>query len=85
MLPINLKIMCALAGATLPLFAIIFGDIINALGGSPTVEQLVHQVNKVLALHVLCEPGSDMPSSDLESVGEAVKYHDHDVLLHAQL
>lgn len=35
------------AGATLPMFAIIFGDIINALGGSPTVAQLVHQVNKV--------------------------------------
>ena len=35
------------AGATLPMFSIIFGDIINALGGSPTIAELVHQVNKV--------------------------------------
>ena len=36
-----------LAGATLPMFSIIFGDVINALGGSPTIAELVHQVNKV--------------------------------------
>ena len=35
------------AGATLPMFSIIFGDVLNALGGSPTIEELVHQVNKV--------------------------------------
>lgn len=36
-----------LAGATLPMFSIIFGDVINALGGSPSIAELVHQVDKV--------------------------------------
>lgn len=42
-----------LAGATLPMFSIIFGDVINALGGSPTIAELVHQVNKVPKLPLL--------------------------------
>ena len=30
------------------MFSIIFGNVLNALGGSPTVAELVHQVNKVI-------------------------------------
>lgn len=54
------------AGATLPLFAVIFGDIINALGGSPTIAELVHQVNKVHAvalqvvLHHVCSDSASV-------------------------
>lgn len=29
------------------MFSIIFGNVIDALGGSPTIAQLVHEVNKV--------------------------------------
>ncbi|KAA6419418.1 MAG: ATP-binding cassette transporter [Trebouxia sp. A1-2] len=36
-----------IAGATLPMFSVIFGAVINALGGSPTIAELVHQVDKV--------------------------------------
>ncbi len=43
--PNRLWALCA--GATLPMFSIIFGDVIDALGGSPTTAELVHQVNKV--------------------------------------
>lgn len=35
------------SGATLPMFSIIFGNVLDALGGSPTIAALVHQVNKV--------------------------------------
>ncbi|KAL0036182.1 hypothetical protein WJX79_007336 [Trebouxia sp. C0005] len=37
----------AVNGATLPMFSVIFGAVINALGGSPTIAELVHQVDKV--------------------------------------
>jgi len=29
------------------MFSVIFGAVINALGGSPTIAELVHQVDKV--------------------------------------
>ena len=29
------------------MFSVVFGDLIDALGGSPTIAQLVHEVNKV--------------------------------------
>ena len=39
-----------ISGATLPMFSIIFGNVLDALGGSPTIAALVHQVNKVSML-----------------------------------
>ena len=40
----------AASGATFPMFSIIFGDVLDALGGSPTIAALVSQVNKVALL-----------------------------------
>lgn len=33
------------------MFSIIFGEVLDALGGSPSIEELVSQVNKVTLLY----------------------------------
>lgn len=40
----------AASGATFPMFSIIFGSVLDALGGSPSIAALVSQVNKVSLL-----------------------------------
>ncbi len=47
------------------MFSVIFGAVINALGGSPTIAELVHQVDKVHKLPMNIRHNQTYPQATL--------------------
>ncbi len=47
------------------MFSVIFGAVINALGGSPTIAELVHQVDKVKKLPMNIQHNQTYPQATL--------------------